>query len=453
MSWAMLPPLERVCVSQVCRDWRRVSLASPRLWTQVIFLSTPWDGRTSELWPNVRERSKWDRKTIRNVFNPSPRSNNLAFFEELLSRSGQLPLDVTVLPPERYLEIKQFSAVLGAHAHRITRLHFRYCMFNDLELLLRKSGPLPALRTLTAGFDDRDVVYDHRPHQVTGTPQLPALRQAHFGADANVWGWDWKHAGLSSIDALTIVPEHGHHIVHALSSCPNLSSLTLVMSSFSEPWRTTEAFRMLTTRVQAVCVCDMHKKADVFIFELLCHPRSADITFDCRGHAAWSAALPVPFSLIEQPIHLTVGLKDGSYELDVVDSAQRRRRVFLEKRSIGTSPPLWPFWLRTQTVSAAVVDACAWSYFITGVPASPSISDLTVVVRADPSELDAISLAQLSSLERLHIDAPSSGLRFPRGAVSNLVCGVKLRILSLTATAAFEDVEELSSLAKSLEII
>ncbi|EJD36992.1 hypothetical protein AURDEDRAFT_188196 [Auricularia subglabra TFB-10046 SS5] len=467
--WGMVPPLERVCASQVCSAWRRVSLASPWLWTQVIFLSAPWDPWTSRLWPNAAERSRWQQEAVcngfdgfsksknahfRNVFNPSPGTNNLALFDELLPRSGQLPLDITVFPPDDHKDVKRLLSVLGKHAQRISRLHFRYCFFPDIEVLLRESGgSLPALRTLTAGFDNHIFVHEDKPPRITDSEQFPALRQVHLGAEAATWTLDWNSLGLDGIDYLTIVPHDDHNIIHALSVCPNLSSLTLVMSALSSRYLIiTEAVLAALARVQSITVRGMHHKADDFVFALFDTARFSDLTFDCRGRAPWlDWVLPSPCRVLEQPVRLTVQLTDASYDVEVVDSAQRRRRILLDVGTVSKCPSLWGFWLREQEVSAATVDARAWNYFTGGIPASTSIPELTIAVRADPGELDTISLSKVSGLQQLHIDVLASGLHFPRGAVSNLVRDAQLRVLSLAADAAFDDAEELSALAERLE--
>ncbi|EJD36984.1 hypothetical protein AURDEDRAFT_154462 [Auricularia subglabra TFB-10046 SS5] len=448
--WDALPPLERVCASQVCHHWRASALGSPRLWTRLIFLSAPWDAWTTAVWPNTAVRSKWEQLAVRNIFNPAPGSTIVAFFCELLSRSAQMPLDITVIPPEQPADIGEFAAALRDHAHRVSRLHFRYCQSKTFGHFLQDAGGnFPALRTLTVGFNDSKIAIADKPRRAPDSP-LPALRQLHFGVDTSLWPWGCADLDLSGVEDLTIVPRNEDNIRHSLSSCPNLSSLSLVMAYWFHG-HGDDAFRTELTQIRTICVSKMHDPTDNYVFYLFDDARFLDLTFDCRGRMPWAVGgLPSSCRALEQPVRLTVRLRNYTYEIEAVDPAERRRCIMLDTHTVGVTPPLWNFWLRAQTAASATIDAAAWSFFTTGLPSSYVIPELTLVVRAHPSELQRVSLAPLSGLEKLRIDVLQPRLRFPRGAVPRLIRDTRLRSLSLAADATFEDVELLSTLVDTV---
>lgn len=440
-------PLERICASQVSREWRRVALGSPRLWTSIAFLSAPWNDWTSAVWPYTHARSKWTQQCVHNVFNPRPGSTNVELVGELLARSRHMPFDLVIVPPHQQQPLERFAVLLRAHSHRLSRLHVRYCNFDALGLLLRESGgAFPALRALTAGFDHHKVVVDDMPYLSRGILPLPALQQMVLGADADSSTWDWRRLNLPGVKKLSIFPRNDEHLSRVLSSCANISVLVLEMACFTHG-RAGESLRTLLTRTPTIHVSKMHDNIDGFTLELFDDPQFRDLTFDYRGRMPWKLwrSAPNPCDALEQPVHLTILLRDYAYEIEVVDSAQRRRRILLDKHTVGMTPALWDFWLREQVATAATIDAAAWSYFTTGLPAPCAIAELTLVVRANPSELQSVSLAPLSALDSLRIDVIRPQMRFPRGVVTHLVRNAQLRVLSLAANATFDDAGQLSA--------
>ncbi|EJD36983.1 hypothetical protein AURDEDRAFT_154461 [Auricularia subglabra TFB-10046 SS5] len=469
--WDYLAPLERVSISQTCRAWRNLSLGVPKFWAQVALVLS-----AERVWipapdPLARPRARRPHpQPVRDIYHPAPDADNLYFFGVALLRSGNLPLDVSVIcerRPSYRLHVEPFRHLVESHIHRIARLHFSG--FDWVSVLWNTYWPV--LRMLTVGFDDRLIVFPDLPRLPPCDSRFPVLRQIHFGSpdisfdnDGTFFQSEFFVLGFPSVSELTITPTWMSYIGEALEACPCVSSLTLVLSDFDNPpyrTRTDEAVILRLTRVRRLCISGISSARESFVLTTFNDERLADITLDYQGRprkagATWYRSLPSPCGVLSDPLHVNLTAREGLYELEVIDSAQRRRDILLDESTIARAPPLWDAYIRGKVVHSAAVDARAWAYFAADVPAECPLSTLSITVGYEHEELDAVSLAPFGSVTRLRVDTLQPGTKFAQRAVQRLVrsrpqTSEPLASLSLARNCDFGIDGDLAKLADVLE--
>ncbi|EJD36833.1 hypothetical protein AURDEDRAFT_188257 [Auricularia subglabra TFB-10046 SS5] len=461
--WDHLPPMERVAVSQVCIKWRGISLSAPRLWSRVIFLFTKhWDGCRCTNCSSPRSRKS-------TTYRPRHSTTNAAFLTQLLLRSADLPLDVTlVLEAHSHGGRDAWFQFLDTYSKRIARIHSESGEGIEFSEWIRPgAASFPALRTVTAGFDDREIEYVDLPVRRYPNTPFPVLNQIHIGAALNYYTGVLGITPMPSVQELTLTPARVESVQRDLSMCPNLSRLNIVISRFSTggtPYHIKTNFQRLAgavANIRELCLLDLSAGHEANILNSFNSARHRHLILDYQGRprvpgSSWYLSLPSPCDALEDAVRLTLRLREGVYEIDVTDALDRRREVLLDLSTIRMAPGLWDCYVSKKTVVAATVDALAWDYFATGLPEDCEIPELTIVVSRAPEELKNVLLARFASLRTLRIVSLRAGLRFDSAVLRNLVESrvgkdERLPVFSICANAHVENARLLSQVASQVE--
>ncbi|EJD36964.1 hypothetical protein AURDEDRAFT_173916 [Auricularia subglabra TFB-10046 SS5] len=461
--WDHLPPMERIAVSQVCRKWRGISLSTPRLWSRVIFLFTKHSDGCRCLSCSSQGSHQFD------IYRPPPRATNLAFLGQILPRSADLPLDVTfVLSHTSSVVQNACLQFLNTHSNRIARIHSDNGLGVEIYKWINTFESFPALRTVTAGFDDREIEYCDLPVRRCPNTPFPVLNQIHIGAEVDYFGGFLGGIPMPSLQELTITPSRVNEAVQRdLRLCPNLTRLNVVMARFPLkgmlPY-VESRFRQLAkivANIREVCLLDIAAAHEANTLNAFNSRRHRHLILDYQGRprvagSFWYLSLPSPCDALGDAVRLTLRLRESVYEIDVRDALGHRREVLLDLSTIRIAPGLWDCYVSKKRVLAATVEALAWDYFASGLPRDCEIPELTIVVSRAPGELENVSLARFASLRTLHIASLRARLHLEGAILRHLVDsraqkGETLPVLSVCANVLLKDTDSLSQVVANVE--
>nr|GAT61158.1 predicted protein [Mycena chlorophos] len=187
--------MENICdgplqMALVCRRWRDIVLATPRLWTNL-------------------------RLDFKDTWTGFP-----AMLRSFLSRAGSLPINI-------YMPFLRDPPLLVQHAHRLSSLDFVVGAFRDLVELNDAADGFPALHSLRVRVKYNTVESDDGLI-ITAFRNTPLLCDAHV--DITTWGDDFED--LTEVIQLPI-PQLRHWTLRArftLESLDTLSKATNLLS-------------------------------------------------------------------------------------------------------------------------------------------------------------------------------------------------------------------------------
>ncbi|KAH7093879.1 hypothetical protein BKA62DRAFT_721836 [Auriculariales sp. MPI-PUGE-AT-0066] len=210
--WEYLPFADRVNVSQVGAQWRKIAVACPRLWCDLEFNALRlYEGGDAE-----------DQRTI----------DSSSLIATAIKRSMALPLSVTasIKLLESGETIFSLAEILKRDVDRLQHLRVTTQDPASLCWILNELRCLPALRSLSfivTGFDfkSRDLPYIELLNifgEASEMPQLEILDTAH-----RIFGWSNKLDRLLNLTRLSIGVNHQQDICHIFQTCTRLDVVTL----------------------------------------------------------------------------------------------------------------------------------------------------------------------------------------------------------------------------------
>lgn len=376
--WDSLPMDDRLAVSRVCKYWRSLALSSPRLWSELDFFDTS-HGADCEC-ETCEGMRRYDIG-CHNCCGEEVGSTNLRTIRELLSRSLQVPLSlsITVIEDNGFDSHSAWHLLhaLKPHAARIQRLSFSDASSQYIAEFFAAFPSLPALTSCTSDQDNLQFV---KPIDLPSLQRLKTSDRLYHSGNRN--------SGLLSFPAVTyldFVPNLLTHFEWMLEAVPNATTLRL---SVHYPLDTTaqnvQRVRDLASKIEHVHICGSRTRYDDHLLAIFRDPRRQTLTFDYSVDAAESApgALNILADLEPPDIELSISSIPKEYStctwvtLAGTDSRGLRRSVGCPVTAVEQA---WKH-LSPASASALSIDAALCSSLVQpgAFPACASARRLTL---------------------------------------------------------------------------